>query len=305
MTKASNIQQYLKQVDNAFGIKTILNQDIDDQSVVDYYTQSDYGYRIFHSTDGSVHMALNDNGTFDPAGYYGQARMVEQYIHQLQSQWILELASGKGFNSRYLADHHPDNCFTGIDLTPQHVRIAQNVARTTPNLTFQIGNFQHLPFASEQFGVVFVVESFCHASNMHQALVEAFRVLQSGGYFVIFDGFRKPNFYQLDTDIQVASQLVEASMAVKHPWILEQWLTLAQEVGFLVERVEDLSEAIMPNLRRFEWMANKYFKYPIVSRTLMHMAPPHLLRNAVAGLLMPTTLRAGAHSYNAVVLTRS
>lgn len=303
---SGELKKYLRKIDRIFNIRSLLGEDISSQFVVDYYKQSDYGYRVFHSMEGSVHMALNFDGQFDATGYYGQAKLVREYIAQTGAKRVLELGSGKGFNSIYLAKAISESRFTGIDLTPDHVAIAEKKRQEVRvnNAHFLVGNFQNLPFDSEEFDLIFEVESICHADDMSQALSEAYRVLRPGGLFVLFDGFRKPGYERLGKEVQTASRLAEVTMAVGRSWVIDQWVQLANNAEFQVERVEDFSEAIMPNLLRFQKLARGYFKFPALSNVLLQVLPPHLVKNSIAGLLMPFTVRAGAQGYYMIVLTR-
>jgi SAM-dependent methyltransferase len=156
----------------------------------------------------------------------------------------------------------------------------------------------------DAFELVFEVESICHAADMIQVLSEAYRVLKPGGRFVVIDGFRQPGFDQLDDDIQTAARLVEITLSVSHPWIIDEWLALAQSIGFDVSEVEDVSEAIIPNLMRFQFLARGYYKLPCLSNLLLRVLPLHLVKNSVAGLLMPFTVRARAQGYYIITLSR-
>ncbi len=93
-------------------------------------------------------------------------------------------------------------------------------------------------------------------------------------------------------------------MAVGRGWVIEEWLTLANQTGFDALKVEDISEAIMPNLLRFQYLARGYFKYPALSRLLRHVLPDQLVVNSIAGLLMPFTIQANVQGYYLVDLAR-
>ncbi len=51
-------------------------------------------------------------------------------------------------------------------------------------------------------------------------------------------------------------------------------------------------------------LARLYFSTPVLSRLMLRCLPPLLVRNSIAGLLMPLTVQAGAHGYYAVTLGR-
>jgi ubiquinone/menaquinone biosynthesis C-methylase UbiE len=171
-----------------------------------------------------------------------------------------------------------------------------------PNLGFSVGNFQELPFASDKFGVVFDVESICHATDMEKALRETRRVLRRSGRFVAIDGFRKPEFNGLDAETRRAAMITERAMAVGRGWIVDEWLELAEIAGFRRVSVDDLSYAVEPNLEKLQRLARRYFSHPLLGRAILLALPRHLVMNAIAGLLMPQTFAAGAHAYYSVVL---
>ena len=304
ITDLGELRKYLNKIDRIFSINSLLGQKIDDEFVVDYYEDSNLGYRYFHSVEGSVHMALNFDGKFDKDGYYEQAKIVSKQIESIDAKIVLELGCGKGFNSIFLAKKFPNVDLTGIDLTPAHLNQAIESGRNFPNLIFKQGNFQMLEFADKSFNLLFEVESICHASDMKIALSEAFRVLKPGGRIVFFDGFRQPGFSNQSEDTKLASQLVEASMAIEKPWLINEWLGLAREVGFLEIKVDDISQAIMPNLAKFQFLARGYFKFPNLSRVILKVIPANLVKNSIAGLLMPFTITAGAQAYYLIILER-
>ncbi|MDP9352212.1 MAG: methyltransferase domain-containing protein [Chloroflexota bacterium] len=298
----SQLTRYMDQVRGTFNVDELLRQRVDDRLIVGYYKQSDYGYRKYHSPEGAVHMALNLNGEDDKDAYYGQARIVQRHIDELRPARVLELASGKGFNTLYLAKRNPEIQFTGIDLTPTYVATAQAEARGLPNLSFRVGDFHHLDLEPGAYGVAFAVESLCHATDLPRALSEAREVLSPGGRLIVIDAFRGNGFADLDPEMQTAARLVEASMAVEGARTLGDWLNVACNLGFEVRGVEDLSQAIRPNLLKHQQIAQRFFNRSRPRRMFYRFMKPLLTRNAIAGLLVPLTVEAGAHVYSSVVL---
>jgi ubiquinone/menaquinone biosynthesis C-methylase UbiE len=297
------LKKYLHKVDRIFNISKFLAQDIDFQDIANYYRDSSFGYSLFHSTSGSIHMALNYDGQFNKDGYFGQAKIIQEYINRTKAKKVLELASGKGFNSTYLAKQNPDVEFIGIDLTPEHVKFANENAQGISNLKFEQGNFQDLQFPDGSFDLVFEVESVCHATDMKKALSESKRVLKPQGLFIVIDGFRSPDFDSFSDDLKTAAKLAEISMAVEKGWKINEWTSLCETVGLKVEKVDDLSMAIMPNLSRFQFLARGFFKFPSISRTILKTMPYYLVQNAIAGIFMPFTIGAGMQKYYMVALT--
>ena len=233
------LEDAIAEIDNVFGCDAILKE-LDTDFTISYYTQSEWLYRTYHSSEDAIHMALNPDGVFDPDGYYAQPRLVAEKISELDAKNVLELGCGKGFNSCFLAQQYPAVQFTGIDLTPLHIKIASRKGHKFSNLSFQQGNFNHLNFLDQSFDIVFAFECLCYASPMEIALAEIFRVLRPGGQLIIFDGYRQIKLEKLPKLVQTAIQLTEMSMAVSHGFVeVDNWNTMAQSIGFRVKTIED------------------------------------------------------------------
>ncbi|MCP4361451.1 MAG: class I SAM-dependent methyltransferase [Chloroflexi bacterium] len=300
------LDRYLGKVEAVFDTELIMKQEVTNESIIKYYEESEFGYHAIHSAEGSIHMALNFDGSFSKDGYYEQGRTVNRQLTLTNAKKILELASGNGFNSIFLAQNNPDVNFEGIDLSPSHVAMATKKADelNLKNVCFNIESFQSLSFPEKLFDILFEVESICHASDMRLALTEAYRVLKPNGRFILFDGFRKRDFEKLSPNIRRASKLVEISMAVGKGIEIDKWLALAHEAGFIEVEVSEISEAIMPNLKRFQRLARGYFKYSRVANVILQQLPPELVMNSIAGLLMPFTISLGAQGYYRIVLEK-
>jgi ubiquinone/menaquinone biosynthesis C-methylase UbiE len=298
-------RDYLGRLGRLFDLDSFLKQDIGVEAVRDYYTRCAWIYRLLHSPDGALHLALNPDGAYDRAGMTVQPRLVEREIEKVGAKKVLELASGMGFNLNYLGPRHPDVTFTGMDLTPLHVALARKqTGRRLPNVSFCVGDYEELNFDDRGFDLVFAIECLCHARDLSVVLDEAFRVLRPGGRFVVTDGFRRPGFDDLPHDLKLAAQLVELSMSVERFWQIDRFVAAARTAGFRVLEVCDVSQAVLPNLKRLQRVARGYLRFPAVARFLTRVLPRHLVRHAVTGLLGALTLEHGAQGYNTLVLER-
>jgi len=293
---------YLAQIENIFPTKDILQQHINRSFIRDYYTESNLAYKFFHSKQGSVHMALNADGQFNPAGYYEQANAVGKLlVDKGAGTRVLELGCGKGFNTIWLANEYPDVQFDAIDLTPHFLNLAKSGGSRFPNANFQLGDYHELPYDDRQYDVVFAVETVCHASDIERVFREAKRVLKPGGHFLLFDGYRQEGFSKLDNRLIKAARLVEITMAVNDSMEIDQLLLMTTNVGFETVQCEDISQSILPNLMKFEKLAIRFFKRKWRAKLLFRFFSPHLLKNAVAGLLMPITISERAQGYYKLV----
>jgi len=306
LTENLTLERAIARIDRLFGCDRILAE-FDADLTVPYYTQSELGYRLYHSVEDAIHMSLNFDGHFHAEGYYAQAKVVAEEIEKLGLSRVLELGCGKGFNSQFLADRFPKFQFVGIDLTPSHIAIANQKASHLSNLKFQIGDFNGLDFPPQSFDLAFAVECLCHAPQPRIVLAEIFRLLRPGGKLVIFDGYRRGTLESFPQDLQTATQLIEVAMAVQGGFSeLEHWTEIAKTVGFSVESREDLSVAIQPTLLRLRSLSVNFFQSYWRSKLLAWLLPKYLIRNSVAGLLMPFAVEVerGSLGYYQLILKR-
>ncbi len=299
------LDRYLALIEEIFPTKEILQQQINRSFIRDYYAESNYAYWFFHSKEGCVHMALNADGRFDASGYYEQAKAVGRLIAGKGADTrVLELGCGKGFNTICLARENADISFDAIDLTPEFLNEAKRKSKQLPHVSFRLGDFHELPYPDNSFDVVFAVETVCHASDIERVFREAYRVLKPGGQFLLFDGYRQPGFHQLDPRLIKAARLVEITMAVEFFLEIDKLLKVSECAGFRTEVKKDISNSIIPNLMRFEQLAMRFFKRKWRAKLIFRLLSKHLVKNSVAGLLMPITIRENALGYYKLVFRK-
>lgn len=296
------LKEYLDKIENVFNTKSIIDENIDKSKIQKYYYDSNLGYNLVHSKEGSVHMALNYDGVFNKEGYFQQVREINE--HLMSDNKVLELGCGKGFNSFFLAKKNNSSKFFGIDISNKHLNYAKKRADSLENLNFNYGDFHSLDFDDNEFDVVFELESVCHSDSPETVLKEVNRVLKSVGKFILYEGFRTKGFENLTKTQKKAASLIEKTMAVNNGHNINEWLEIAKNNGFTVIQNDDISIAIMPNLKRFHRMARKYFKYNLTAKIILAVMPKNLIKNTVAGLLMPFSIMQKTHSYNRLVLTK-
>ncbi|MEJ6491775.1 MAG: class I SAM-dependent methyltransferase [Flavobacteriales bacterium] len=299
----ANLKEHLAVIEKIFETDKILNEDINLTKIQKYYRDSNFGYNLAHSKEGSVHMAINYDGVFHEDGYYEQVKEIDEIIKKKEAR-VLELGCGKGFNSKYLAERNPNIGFQGIDVTERHLKYAAAKSKEIENLTVAFGDFHELQFNDQQFDYVFELESVCHSDNPEKVLSEVHRVLQPGGKFILFEGFRTKNFDHLSPNQKKASYLIEKTMGVNNGHNIEEWLKIAEKIGFEVEVNDDISEAIMPNLSRFHRLAGKYFKRVGLAKVVYKIMSKNLIKNTIAGWLMPFSIMQGMQSYNRIILLK-
>lgn len=98
---------------------------------------------------------------------------------------LLDVGCGTGPMIELLCAAHPDGHYTGIDLTPKMIEVAQ--AKALPNATFLVGDSENLPFADASFDAVICANSFHHYPNPQKFFNGVRRVLRPGGRLVLRD----------------------------------------------------------------------------------------------------------------------
>jgi SAM-dependent methyltransferase len=299
------IERRLELLRRFFDLSKLAGQGDTPSKIKSYYEDSRVGYQLVHSKDGAMHMALNPDGVFDRAGYEAQARLVEERL-PADTRNVLELASGNGFNLGLLAPRLPGVQFLGIDLVQSQVDRANNALTAASNARTEVGDFQDLQLAENTYDCVFVVESFCHATDLPRAFAEVKRVLRPGGRFVVIDAWRTDTFDSAPEPIREAVVSVERAMAVADAKNFTVWKQLATDSGLRIAEDLDLTEQIKPNIERLARIAEtRLLTHPVRARFLQFILPEALLTNAVSGFLMPVTVKSGAHTYRLVVLERA
>lgn len=304
MSKSNELAKYLKRLDSAFELDKIIQENLGLKEIEQYYFQSNLGYLLLHSPHGAVHMALSSSGKYNAKDYLKQVEFVSEEIKRLNITEILELGSGKGFNLYHLANSLPECNFIGLDLSTLHVKQSRNKLKAIHNATIIRADFHHIPAKEKTFDYVFEFESMCHALNIEQALHSVHNALKPGGYFTVFDGFRIVPMNQLNDDEKKARVLVEKPLGVQEGTLVEKFLSIAEGLGFEVIRSDDLSDKILPNLRHIQSIQNMLFPNAFPLRIAYSILPRYLIRNVIAGMLMPYMVEQGIQGYFQITLQR-
>lgn len=280
------LSQALKDIDRVFGHSHVLRMGWE-ATIDSYYAASAPGYHWVHSRDGCMHLALSAGPEFRPEDYHTQAAFVADLIVETGARRVLELGCGLGFNMLALAKLCPQVQIVGTDLLDRHVRKARARTRRHPNVSVLVGRHDRLPPEIGTFDIVFAVETLCYATDRPAIAASIAQVLAPGGLLVVFDAERASDFSALSHDMQLAAMLYEAVTVVQDGFgTAEEWTAAYISAGLLTQRLEDLSSATIPGLRRLHRYGARYFSDAVV-RTATAPLPWALKANAVGALLGP------------------
>jgi MPBQ/MSBQ methyltransferase len=155
---------------------------------------------------------------------------------------VLDVGCGIGGSSRILAREY-GFAVTGVTLSPQQVRRAQELTAPEVNAHFQVDDALALSFPDASFDVVWSVEVGPHMPDKAQFARELMRVLKPGGILVVADwnqrddrqvplnGWEKPVMRQLldqwahpaFSSIEEFSELLEATGLVAGDVTTADW----------------------------------------------------------------------------------
>lgn len=295
MTQAeTDLNARLGHLSHFFDLKKLAQADCSARGIQRYYRLSRHAYSRYHDKGNAVHMGLSRDGTWRPEDMFGQASFVEDRLDGAKD--VLELATGRGMNSLWLARRNPDVQFYGIDLTPAQLDYARKDSAGVPNFAVAQGDFHDLSgFAAQSQDLVFVVEALCHSDRKAQVLSEVHRVLRPGGIFIVIDGYRNDN--QNSPATETALRLLARGMAVPDFMAYSEFLSIVDDSPLSLTEHHDRSDQIMPSLRRFETLANRFMSPRLKYRVMRAVLPKPLLHNVVSGYLFPTLLQAKTISY--------
>jgi ubiquinone/menaquinone biosynthesis C-methylase UbiE len=119
--------------------------------------------------------------------------VAKQVADKIQAGRVLDIGTGPGRLPILIANERPLLQVTGIDLSPDMVKIATQEAqhRGLKNVAFRQGSASELPFPDREFDLVISTLSFHHWKQPEKALDEIYRVLREGGEAWIYDIPRK------------------------------------------------------------------------------------------------------------------
>ena len=106
---------------------------------------------------------------------------LQPYMHSL------DVGCGTGAAVMAAASRVPDGIAVGVDPSSDFVRIARRRARRLPNVEFEFGAAEQLPFESGRFDVAWTVHSSHHWHDLDAGIAEVRRVLRPGGRFLIVE----------------------------------------------------------------------------------------------------------------------
>lgn len=116
--------------------------------------------------------------------------LIQTHAPRFAGKQMLEVGCGMGFDTLMWAQHGVN--ITSIDLSDESVRLAEkNLERKNLSASFINASALDLPFADEQFDVVYSRGVLHHTGDTPRAIREVHRVLRPGGSAFICHLYRR------------------------------------------------------------------------------------------------------------------
>lgn len=301
----TELTQKMGLIKKFFDLKEILKIKPDSKYVKKYYKINKLTYSVFHTATNLIYMGISRDGKYKEDDLLEAARTVNSEIRKFNARVVLELATGRGANSIYLAIRNPAVEFYGIDISGDQLSYARKgtLELGLKNYKFVQGDYHDLSgFKDTSVDIVFVVEALCYSQRKELVLGEVGRVLRKGGILIIFDGYRTRKV--LTREEEVTAQLVERGMALSRFEVYENFRSKFLAADFLIEKEEDVSEFILPTMRRFEKLAARFLSLGVIAKLLVYTLPKEFVLNIVSGYLMPLLVKQGVFCYKILVLRK-
>jgi ubiquinone/menaquinone biosynthesis C-methylase UbiE len=210
-----------------------------------------YGYEPM---PGEASLPLED--VDEPDRYPLQLYHYLAVLTPLEGRDMLEVGSGRGGGSYYIARYLGPKSVTGLDLAFAAVAFAGRNWRH-PNLRYVQGDAERLPFGDGSFDVVINVESSHAYGSFPTFLSEVRRVLRPGGVFLITD-MRTPNAMRdMMMDLKQSGMIVD----------LEDDITV--QVVAALEQEDDTKRKRISRLVPW-WMSSAFAEFAGVRGSAIH-----------------------------------
>lgn len=298
MTTADKLETQLQTIKKLFDTSKVTTTSVDNDYIAQYYLTNKLAYTFVHSRTDAIHMAISRDGKYKETDLFEPVRMVASYIEKTNATHVLELASGRGANSSYLAKRFPKTQFEGVDLSPAQLRLAKKKAARYLNMHVDQGDYHDLStFPANHFDLVFVIESLCYSIKKEKVLREVKRILKPNGVFIVIDGYLRKEEKEMKQEEIDAVRLAAMGMAVPFFESYDHFLKQAKNEDMKRADEEDLSEFVMPNLYRFEKIAKRYLKVPFLVPTMIKFLPEKLTWNGITAMLLVPVMERNLACY--------
>ena len=306
---SKSLDQALRSVEELFPLVGYQDIQVSNIYIEQLYDENGFYYSLLHSLSGSMHMTIDNDSVDKVRNHHVQIQKVAEHIISKSDQTdealkVLELGCGKGYNICYLAKRFPEVQFLGIDISEASIQEAKSKTRTLQNVTIQKMDMDYASFDPDSYHIVFDVETVCHTQDHLQLITKVYGALKEDGLFILFDNFRKGTLTTDQVLEQKALRYIEIAVGIQDGIAINEWIDLANQIGFETIVNNDLSAKILTGLHRYHQLASLYFRAPPIARVVNKVIPEKLKLYAIGAYLMKYSMELGFQAYQEIVLKK-
>jgi ubiquinone/menaquinone biosynthesis C-methylase UbiE len=276
----------LRQVGEIFDVSSIIDERQDKAEIISYYLANRLTYRLSYSWEGFIHCGISYDGKRKKEDLEAQVRIIEQCIRKMKAHKVLELGSGFGANSAYLARRNPHVSFDAVDFSTKPFKRFHKIQ----NLRFHCGDYHDLSiFKDESYDIAFVIEALCHSTNKPQALREVKKKLRPGGTFVVIDVYQNDRATPLSQAEDLMWKLITRG-AASEPFERVNDVETYMREDYSMIVTANLSPFVLPTFKRQKAMVRYYFSRPFFAKAINRFVPLEVTKNFIVVLLLPTSV---------------
>lgn len=221
---------------------------------------------------------------------------------------ILDIGCGFGEFARAFFDTKVD---VGIDIAPRDLRIAGQSGKYKKVV---LADARKMPFKNESFASVFSISTLEHITNPKKVIQEAYRVLKKNGIFVATietDTVDRHTFYR-GTLEKIGLKSTSKFLLQKYNHLFHRnviidkriWLRYFKEVGFSVERSEDIISPSIVKIYDFfmitAWLSQ--ISKPILGKRIVYR--PDFISNLLTKVFLPYVDKKETIGTNLLIVAR-
>eukprot|EP01036_Dinobryon_divergens_P027750 gene27750-36572_t len=156
-------------------------------------TFMNYGFIPLSETEEeSMKLTIKENDVGERLNSNLYHAVVSEVKDQISGSVVLEVGAGRGGGASFITRYFNPRNYTGMDYSERAVALSSVRHSAVQGLTFAHGDAENNPFENESFDFVLNVESSHCYANVEKFFAESYRVLKTGGYFLMAD-FRGAN----------------------------------------------------------------------------------------------------------------
>ena len=314
-----SLSKDLAALETLYDVDNIINTPVLPSDVELYYEQTtsrDHGWLQVFNVPGMHSTMCLEPPIGQVCGASLQAMLVLEKICTKQCKRVMEVGCGQGFCSLFLAKMCPGVQFTGTDILPTHIKIAQSQQTETglyKNAEFKVGDAIALeaPVHGAKFDLIFAVEALCYLDTPQKRnafLTRAYNCLGEAGIVVIIDGFRSDTFEMCSHNQRRAMQLAEKGFRINAMPAKSVWKQHAADLNFAVTEDVDFTRQVIPFWQRGWRVAHFILNYAFIIKKVTGWLP--CAKQSAASFLSTATAahafrNRGAAEYGMITLQKA